>query len=59
MKGQRLRTIEGAPPNLERLPDGCSFAPRCTHATDRCRAEVPVEVQGAPGRMARCTLIGG
>jgi peptide/nickel transport system ATP-binding protein len=59
MKGQRLRTIEGAPPNLERLPDGCSFAPRCVHATDRCRAEVPAEVQGGPGRMARCVLLGG
>ena len=58
MKGQRLRTIEGAPPNLERLPDGCSFAPRCIHATDRCRTEVPDEVQGAPGRMARCFLLG-
>jgi peptide/nickel transport system ATP-binding protein len=57
MKGQRLRTIEGAPPNLERLPDGCSFAPRCVHATDRCRAEVPAEVQAAPGRMARCVLL--
>jgi peptide/nickel transport system ATP-binding protein len=58
MKGQRLRTIEGAPPNLERLPDGCSFAPRCPQATERCLAGVPAERHPSPGRMARCVLLG-
>jgi peptide/nickel transport system ATP-binding protein len=58
MKGQRLRTIEGAPPNLERLPDGCSFAPRCPRATERCLAGVPAERHPSPGRMARCVLLG-
>jgi peptide/nickel transport system ATP-binding protein len=58
MKGQRLRTIEGAPPNLEKLPDGCSFAARCTRATERCLAGVPAERHPLPGRMARCVLLG-
>lgn len=57
MKGQRLRTIEGAPPNLEHLPDGCSFAPRCSRATERCLAGVPAERHPSPGRMARCVLL--
>ena len=42
----RLRQISGQPPDLSRLPAGCPFRPRCTHARDAC-AEVtmePVEV---------------
>lgn len=56
MKGQRLPTIEGAPPNLEKLPDGCSFAARCPQATERCLIGVPSERHPSPGRMARCVL---
>ena len=37
----RLASIEGMPPDLDRLPPGCSFVPRCPHADDRCRAEYP------------------
>ncbi|UUZ59404.1 ABC transporter ATP-binding protein [Nocardioides sp. B-3] len=36
-----LRAIEGAPPNMLTLPTGCSFAPRCRLATDRCHEEQP------------------
>jgi peptide/nickel transport system ATP-binding protein len=57
MKGQRLRTIEGAPPNLESVSDGCSFAPRCAHATDRCLVRPPDERRPSAGRMARCVLV--
>ena len=39
---QELATIPGQPPNLQRLPKGCAFAPRCPHAFDRCRAELPL-----------------
>ncbi|AUG53664.1 ABC transporter ATP-binding protein [Thalassospira marina] len=39
---EKLTTIAGQPPNLQRLPAGCSFAPRCPHAFDRCRAELPL-----------------
>jgi len=37
-----LRIIKGLPPNLSRLPGGCSFHPRCDYAMDRCREEMPV-----------------
>ena len=37
----RLIAIPGRPPNLLKLPDGCSFAPRCAFATDRCHHERP------------------
>jgi len=28
-------------PSLTNLPPGCAFAPRCSLAIDRCRAEYP------------------
>ena len=34
----RLNEIKGMVPSLFDLPQGCSFAPRCGLATDRCRA---------------------
>ncbi|HWV00703.1 MAG TPA: oligopeptide/dipeptide ABC transporter ATP-binding protein [Devosia sp.] len=40
-KNERLNSISGAPPNLERLPRGCAFHPRCAFRFERCFAEVP------------------
>jgi oligopeptide transport system ATP-binding protein len=37
----RLAPIEGQPPDLTRLPDGCSFTPRCRFRVERCSAEAP------------------
>ena len=33
--------IPGFQPYSGNLPEGCLFAPRCPHATDRCRKEIP------------------
>ena len=41
-KGSTLESIKGTPPNLYAPPTGCTFAPRCPHAFDRCLQEVPV-----------------
>ena len=38
---KRLRSIEGQPPALSQAPTHCEFAPRCTHAFDRCLKENP------------------
>ena len=38
---ERLYSIEGQPPALWDLPEGCRFAPRCAYAADRCRGEYP------------------
>ena len=38
---RKLSVIEGLPPNLARLPKGCSFNPRCYLAIERCREEIP------------------
>jgi oligopeptide/dipeptide ABC transporter ATP-binding protein len=39
--GSRLNEIKGMVPVLSRLPPGCSFAPRCGQATERCLTEFP------------------
>ena len=52
--GRRLRTIDGQPPDLARLPPGCAFAPRCERATDACRASVPPLEPVGEGRLAAC-----
>ena len=40
-KGSELYTIAGMPPDLSKPLPGCSFAPRCEFATERCRTETP------------------
>ena len=42
-RGKRLEAIPGAPPRLDRLPEGCAFAPRCGLADAACRqGEIPL-----------------
>src|SRR5438034_3760580 len=53
---QRLTAIEGQPPDLASLPAGCSFAPRCPQAFDRCLQSAPPELALGDGRTARCWL---
>lgn len=45
-----LRQIPGAPPDIEQMPGGCAFQPRCPHAVDQCEIEVPVLKAQAQGR---------
>ena len=37
----RLRAIDGQPPPLWDLPEGCRFASRCSNVKDLCRNEYP------------------
>jgi peptide/nickel transport system ATP-binding protein len=48
--------IKGEIPSPLHPPSGCHFHPRCPHATDRCRAEVPKLKEIAPGRVSACHL---
>ena len=48
--------IPGLPPTLLDPPPGCIFHPRCPHATERCRVEVPQYREVRPGRMVACHL---
>jgi oligopeptide/dipeptide ABC transporter ATP-binding protein len=40
-RGKPLAMIPGRPPDLNALPAGCAFAPRCGHAFSRCAGARP------------------
>ncbi len=55
---RRLFQIKGQPPDLSRLPPGCSFAERCSFAVTACRAEAPALRRSAKnGSLVRCHLV--
>ncbi|SEM29848.1 dipeptide/oligopeptide/nickel ABC transporter permease/ATP-binding protein [Streptacidiphilus jiangxiensis] len=49
-----LATIPGRPPEPGDADQGCSFAPRCALATDRCRSTRPELVGFDTGRRVAC-----
>jgi oligopeptide transport system ATP-binding protein len=53
-KGQLLFTIPGMPPDLTIDFPGCSFAPRCAHATDPCQENTPSLKEMTPGHRTAC-----
>ncbi len=55
---QRLKPIEGQPPDLSRLPRGCAFHPRCRKAMERCREEAPVLKEVSENHEAACWIYG-
>jgi peptide/nickel transport system ATP-binding protein len=50
--GRDLAQISGSTPSLLRLPEGCSFRPRCGEKTDACLRMPEIERHGA--RAFRC-----
>jgi oligopeptide/dipeptide ABC transporter ATP-binding protein len=50
----RLNEIRGMVPSLADLREGCTFAPRCTFATEECWAAYPPLVQHRPGHWIAC-----
>lgn len=51
---RRLDAIEGRPPVVNNLPDGCAFAERCPHAQASCRTgEINLEMSSET-RGVRC-----
>ncbi len=56
--GAELTPIPGVPPVLGRQLAGCPFAPRCSHATDRCHIERPSLRDVTPDHLAACHFAG-
>jgi len=54
LRGQKLMTIGGQPPNLSRIPPGCPFHPRCHRARDICSEQEPPLYEFEPGRKSAC-----
>lgn len=53
---KRLEVIPGSVPNPLAMPQGCSFHPRCSHAMEICKKEVPNLESIGTGRKVRCWL---
>ncbi|MEO6396180.1 MAG: ABC transporter ATP-binding protein [Devosia sp.] len=53
-RARRLNPITGSPPNLENLPKGCAFHPRCAFRFERCFSERPELVSFDSGRAKAC-----
>ena len=53
----RLFSIDGQPPALWDLPEGCRFADRCQHARPQCHQEYPGVLQVGEGHVASCWML--
>ncbi len=51
---ERLKSIPGSPPSIYDPTPGCSFAPRCSLATEKCTTEAPPAIAVAAGHSSRC-----
>jgi oligopeptide/dipeptide ABC transporter ATP-binding protein len=40
-RGEKLETIQGQPPTLSQVIEGCKFNPRCEFCMDICTQQVP------------------
>lgn len=61
LKGEnpKLLSIPGFLPDLSKDIPGCVFAPRCAHATERCRREKPPMTKTSEAGQAACWLCVG
>ena len=56
-KPKKLASIEGMPPSLINLPQGCKFRPRCPHAFEKCTEEPELANRVEErGHLDRCWL---
>jgi len=51
---ERLKEIPGMVPALSNLPAGCTFAPRCAFADERCHSRFPPYEQIRPAHWVAC-----
>ena len=54
VRQNRLESIVGQPPQLNRLPTGCAFEPRCYYSGPRCGEEAPELRDLHEGHKVRC-----
>ncbi|HSR34768.1 MAG TPA: ABC transporter ATP-binding protein [Anaerolineae bacterium] len=53
VRSEKLESIEGLPPDLIALPEGCPFEARCVYAIEKCQTERPeLESVGPRHRIA-------
>lgn len=53
---ERLEPIKGVVPDPFEVPPGCGFEPRCPHAMEICKTNMPALAEVAPGHTTACWL---
>src|SRR5262249_40476586 len=53
-RAEKLDPVEGQPPDLLHLPEGCAFRERCRFAMDRCAKEAPSLRLLSAGHFSAC-----
>jgi oligopeptide transport system ATP-binding protein len=56
-KARKRIVLAGDPPSPLNPPAGCAFHPRCSHATEACKATVPVLEPLSAGREVACLRV--
>ena len=51
---EKLDPVEGQPPDLTTLDEGCPFRPRCRYVVDRCAEENPLLEPVSEGHLSAC-----
>jgi peptide/nickel transport system ATP-binding protein/oligopeptide transport system ATP-binding protein len=57
-RGKPLSAITGTVPHPRNLPPGCTFAPRCPRAFERCPTAFPARMEQGDGHDVACYLYG-
>ena len=52
----RLKSIDGSVPDINNMPKGCRFAPRCNYAKDICLEESPEMFKVNEEHLSKCFL---
>lgn len=53
-RSEKLDPVDGQPPDLTKLDEGCSFRPRCRFSTDECSKSFPALEEVSPGHTSAC-----
>lgn len=53
-RGKRLVPIDGQPPDLTKLDNGCAYRPRCRWAFDKCAQAIPPLEHVGDGQKSAC-----
>jgi oligopeptide/dipeptide ABC transporter ATP-binding protein len=53
-RGSKLKPVDGQPPDLTKLDQGCAFRPRCEFAIEQCARAAPALEEAEPGHISAC-----
>ncbi|MCE3235315.1 MAG: oligopeptide/dipeptide transporter, ATPase subunit [Vampirovibrio sp.] len=59
MNRSRLQPIEGQPPSITEIPEGCTFEPRCSKRMPVCKTKFPLAAEEGSNHQVCCYLYPG